>query len=141
MSKHQVILCIVNSGFTDEAMDAAKQCGARGGTVFHARGTVSKEAEKFFNITVQPEKEIVMILVDEKIKDNILKSLASAFLTNIIASAGSLLIAYAIGFVISFIPGIGNLIGIIDSIIPNTMANAPIKITNIIFSKFSRFFF
>lgn len=44
-----------------------------------------------------------------KIKDNILKSLASAFLTNIIASAGSLLIAYAIGFAISFIPGIGTL--------------------------------
>ena len=44
-----------------------------------------------------------------KIKDNILKSLASAFLTNIIASAGSLLIAYAIGFVISFIPGIGTI--------------------------------
>lgn len=44
-----------------------------------------------------------------KIKGNILKSLASAFLTNIIASAGSLLIAYVIGFVISFIPGIGTL--------------------------------
>ena len=82
MSKHQVILCIVNSGFTDEAMDAAKQCGARGGTVFHARGTVSKEAEKFFNITVQPEKEIVMILVDSKIKDNILKALYNAVGTN-----------------------------------------------------------
>ena len=82
MSKHQVILCIVNSGFTDEAMAAAKQCGARGGTVFHASGTVSKEAEKFFNITVQPEKEIVMILVDEKIKDNILKALYNAVGTN-----------------------------------------------------------
>lgn len=42
-----------------------------------------------------------------KIKDNILKSLASAFLTNIIASAGSLIIAYALGIVISFIPGFG----------------------------------
>ena len=41
------------------------------------------------------------------IKDNVLKSIASAFLTNIIASAGSLIIAYAIGFVISFIPGLG----------------------------------
>ena len=82
MSKHQVILCIVNSGFTDEAMDAAKQYGAKGGTVFHARGTASKEAEKFFNITVQPEKEIVMILVENKIKDNILKALYNAVGTN-----------------------------------------------------------
>lgn len=43
-----------------------------------------------------------------KIKDNILKSLASAFLTNIIASAGALILAYAAGFVISFIPFVGN---------------------------------
>ena len=42
-----------------------------------------------------------------KIKDNVLKSLASAFLTNIIASAGSLVIAYALSFVVGFIPGFG----------------------------------
>ena len=71
----EVILCIVNNGFSEAAMDAAKQFGARGGTVLHGRGTVSKEAEKFFNITVQPEKEIVMILVKREIKDSILKGL------------------------------------------------------------------
>ncbi|MBO5026481.1 MAG: hypothetical protein J6C86_10125 [Bacteroidaceae bacterium] len=42
-----------------------------------------------------------------KIKDNILKSSASAFLTNLIASAGALIISYVVGFAISFIPGIG----------------------------------
>lgn len=78
MNKFEVILCIVNSGFAEAAMDAAKQFGAKGGTVFHARGTVSKEAEKFFNITIQPEKEIVMILVSSDIKDNILKGLYTA---------------------------------------------------------------
>ena len=45
MDKFVAILCIVNSGYTEVAMDAAKQFGARGGTVIHARGTVSKEAE------------------------------------------------------------------------------------------------
>lgn len=75
MNKFEVILCIVNSGFAEAAMDAAKQFGAKGGTVFHGRGTVSKEAEKFFNITIQPEKEIVMILVSSSIKDNILQAL------------------------------------------------------------------
>ena len=78
MDKFEVILCIVNSGFSEATMDAAKQFGARGGTVFHARGTVSKEAEKIFNITIQPEKEIVMIIVNEKIKDNILQGLYTA---------------------------------------------------------------
>ena len=56
-------------------MDAAKKLGARGGTVINARGTASKDAEKFFNITIQPEKEIVMILVPTAIKDDVLHAL------------------------------------------------------------------
>ena len=73
--KHEVIFCIVNAGFSDAVMDAAKQFGARGGTVIHARGTANKEAEKLFEITVQPEKEIVMILVPTEIKNDILHAL------------------------------------------------------------------
>jgi nitrogen regulatory protein PII len=76
--KHEVIFCVVNSGFSDAVMDAAKEFGARGGTVIHARGTANSEAEKIFQITVQPEKEIVMILVDAAIKDNILHALYRA---------------------------------------------------------------
>lgn len=82
MKKHECILCIVNNGFAEAAMDAAKQYGARGGTVMHGRGTASKEAEKIFNITIQPEKEIVMILVTSDIKANILQALYTAVGTN-----------------------------------------------------------
>ena len=73
--EHEVIFCIVNSGFSDLVMDAARKLGARGGTVIHARGTANLEAEKLFGITVQPEKEIVMILVPHEIKDDILHAL------------------------------------------------------------------
>ncbi len=72
---HEAIFCIVNSGYSELVMDAAKKLGARGGTVIHARGTANKEAEKFFNITIQPEKEIVMILVPSAIKDDVLHAL------------------------------------------------------------------
>ena len=75
---HEVIFCIVNAGFSDAVMDAAKEFGARGGTVIHARGTANSEAEKLYKITVQPEKEIVMILVNTKIKNDILHSLYRA---------------------------------------------------------------
>ena len=70
-----VILCIINNGFSETAMDAAKQFGAKGGTVIHGRGTASKEAEKFFNISIQPEKEIVLILVNKEDKEKILHSI------------------------------------------------------------------
>lgn len=73
--KHEVILCVVNSGFSESAMEAAREFGARGGTVFRARGTANLEAEKMLNILIQPEKEVVMILVDSSIKDDILHAL------------------------------------------------------------------
>ena len=72
---HQAIICIVNSGYSDDVMDAAKKFGARGGTVLNARGTANKDAEKFFGISVEPEKEIVMIVVPTKCKDDILHAL------------------------------------------------------------------
>ena len=72
---HEVIFCIVNSGYSEAVMDAAKKLGARGGTVINARGTASKEAENFFHITITPEKEIVMILVPSEIKDAVLHAL------------------------------------------------------------------
>lgn len=72
---HEVIFCIVNAGFSEAVMDAAKEAGARGGTILNARGTANKEAESLFHIAIQPEKEIVMILVDAKIKDAVLRAL------------------------------------------------------------------
>lgn len=73
MSKqYEMVLCIVNAGYSEVVMDAAKEVGARGGTVIHARGTANKEAEQFFHITIQPDKEIVMILVPAEIKDAVL---------------------------------------------------------------------
>ena len=76
------IFAVVNNGFAEEAMEAAKACGARGGTVLHGRGTISKEAEKFFNITIQPEKEIVMILAKADAVDAILNGLYKAIGTS-----------------------------------------------------------
>lgn len=73
-TKYEVVFSIVNAGFSETVMEAAKEAGARGGTVIHARGTANKEAEEFFGITVQPDKEIVMILVPANIKDAVLHS-------------------------------------------------------------------
>ena len=72
---HEAIFCIVNSGYSDAVMESAKKLGATGGTVINARGTAGKEAETFFHIKIEPEKEIVMILVPAKIKDDVLSAL------------------------------------------------------------------
>lgn len=74
-SEYELILCIVNAGFAETVMDAAHEYGARGGTVIQARGTANKEAEEFFKITIQPEKEMLMLVVPSAIKDDILHAL------------------------------------------------------------------
>lgn len=74
-NKYEVIFCIVNHGFTDIVMEAAKKNGARGGTIINARGTANEETEKFYGIAITPEKEIVMIIVEFEKKDNIMKAI------------------------------------------------------------------
>lgn len=73
-TKFEAIFCVVNTGFADDVMFAARKAGAGGGTIIKGRGTAPLEAEETFKITVQPEKEIVIILVPEKIKDDVLRS-------------------------------------------------------------------
>ena len=74
-NKFEVIFCIVNHGFTDVVMEAAKKNGARGGTIMNARGTATEETEKFYGIAITPEKEIVMIIVEHEKKESIMKAI------------------------------------------------------------------
>lgn len=63
MNTHQAIFFVLNKGHVDEAMAAAREAGATGGTVLSARGVASaEEAEKRFGISIQQEKEILLIL-------------------------------------------------------------------------------
>lgn len=73
--KYEMIFCIINSGFSETVMDAAREAGAKGGTVIRARGTAGKEAEELFKITIHPDKEVIMIIVTEDIKDDVLKAI------------------------------------------------------------------
>lgn len=74
-TKNDLIVAIVNRGYTDAVMDAALPAGARGGTVVHARGAGSEEASQFFGITIQPEKEMVLILVDHEKKVPVMQAI------------------------------------------------------------------
>ncbi len=74
-AKYEMVCCIVNAGYSDLVMDAARSEGATGGTVIHARGTANKEAEAIFQITIQPDKDAVLLLVPAKIKDNVLHAI------------------------------------------------------------------
>ncbi|MCH4210155.1 MAG: P-II family nitrogen regulator [Bacilli bacterium] len=74
-SDYEMVMVIVNDGFTDLVMEAAKEAGAKGGTILTARGTGNKDIEKFFGVVITPEKQIVIILVPKTIKDKVISNI------------------------------------------------------------------
>ena len=73
---YAMIMAIVNQGYSDEVMDAARPMGATGGTVFHCRRAGSDEALKFWGIRVQQEREIVLILAAKTDKTPIMEAIS-----------------------------------------------------------------
>ena len=62
---HELIVVILNEGYADLVMDAARAAGAGGGTVLHAKGTGSKRGEKFFGVSLADEKDMSKMSIDE----------------------------------------------------------------------------
>lgn len=77
-TKMELVIAICSVGYSEIAMDAAKEAGARGGTVAHARGTTSQVAEKRFGVYVTPDKEMILIVVPTKIRDKVLNAIYQA---------------------------------------------------------------
>jgi hypothetical protein len=77
--KFDLIISVVNQGYSDEFMALAREAGARGGTVINARGIAHQGPVKFFGVSVQDEKEIILILSDRERKAPIMQALSQAF--------------------------------------------------------------
>ncbi len=76
-NKWKMITVIVNTGYADDIMDAARKAGATGGTVTHARGTGTTEDAHFLGVTIVPEKEMIMILTESAKAQAIVDAISS----------------------------------------------------------------
>ena len=74
---YQMINVIVNKGYAEDAMEAARKAGAGGGTIMGARGTAKEGDAAFFGMKIVPEKEMLMILVPAEKKDDILAAITA----------------------------------------------------------------
>jgi nitrogen regulatory protein PII len=77
--KFDLIISVVNQGYSDEFMAIAREAGAGGGTVVNARGIAHQGPVKFFGISVQDEKEIIAILSTRERKAPIMQAVSQAF--------------------------------------------------------------
>ncbi len=75
---YELILIIANEGNTDTVMQAAREAGARGGTVLHAKGTLTEESSKFYNVSLASEKEMILIVSSAAQKAAIMQSVIKA---------------------------------------------------------------
>jgi nitrogen regulatory protein PII len=74
-NNYEVIFAIVNAGYAEDAMDVAREHGARGGTIINGRGVAREEEAAFFGISIHADKEILMMVVERNIRDQILHAL------------------------------------------------------------------
>jgi nitrogen regulatory protein PII len=74
---YKLINVIVNKGYADDAMAAARKAGAGGGTIIGARGTAKEGDAKFFGAEIVPEKDMLLILVPKEKCDDIVNAIQS----------------------------------------------------------------
>lgn len=74
-TERELIVIIGNQGYNELIMDAAREAGAYGGTVVHARGTGMERAEKFLGISLASEKDMIFIVVKTAQRDAIMQKI------------------------------------------------------------------
>lgn len=74
-TNHELIVVIANQGYNEMVMDAAREAGAAGGTLIHAKGVGMKRAEKFLGVSLASEKELILIVTKTDQKREIMRAI------------------------------------------------------------------
>ncbi len=85
-----LLVTIVDRGYAEVVMETVRDRGGKGGTILHGKGSGTKEMEKFFNIVLHEEKEVVLVVC--------LKDLKNTLMDGILRSAGLATDAHGICF-------------------------------------------
>lgn len=88
----ELVVVRMANGYGQEVMDCARKAGAIGGTILHGRSSLDSTAVKFFNITIEPETDILFMLVSKDVADSVLEAVAREW--------GPHTAAHAFGFVV-----------------------------------------
>lgn len=70
-----LIVTVVARGFSDTVMAVAKNEGAEGATIVSARGSDVNASDTVLGVSIQPEKEVVMILVRKQLRKKIMRAI------------------------------------------------------------------
>ena len=79
--RHELVFSIMDAGLYSLVMEAAKEAGCKGGTVIKARSLYTEEIKRVFGMTLQQEKEILLILVPSDLKLPVMEAIRKRLLT------------------------------------------------------------
>ena len=73
--KFDLIITVVNKGYATDVIQTSKKAGARGGTIIYGRGSGLHEDKKIFGIPIEPEKEIILTIIERNKTDGVLEAI------------------------------------------------------------------
>lgn len=74
----EAIVCILERGKANDVVKKAVEAGARGATIFFARGSGETTFSFFHSLNVETSKEAIIILVSPETKDKVIEAVAAA---------------------------------------------------------------
>ena len=73
----KLIIALVDDDVTDEVLDASRTAGATGATVIHnARGEGIKQSKTFFGLTLETQRDVLLLLVEEHLSRDVLEKIS-----------------------------------------------------------------
>ena len=73
----KLIIAFVEDDKTDLVLDTARENGAKGATVVNnARGEGMKQSKTFFGLTLETQRDVLLLLVEEHLSRHILEAIA-----------------------------------------------------------------
>lgn len=74
-ANQHLIITIANEGSAETIMAAAKKAGATGGTTINGRGLEPNKIVKVLGLSLEPEKDVVLILAPDNKKNKIMEKI------------------------------------------------------------------
>lgn len=75
-TKYSLVAVVAAQGYSEEVMAAAREAGARGGTIIHSRRIGDAEAVTVWGLSLQEEKETILIVATEENKLAIMQAIS-----------------------------------------------------------------
>ncbi len=78
LPKHDLIVTIVRKGCCERIIKASNEAGAEGATIVPARGTGIHEKKQLLGIPIEPEKELILTIIQTHKTEQVLEAIIKA---------------------------------------------------------------